>query len=248
MCKSMVHEKAIIGIMPLYDDEKDSYWMLPGYMKSLEEQGAVPLMLPLTDRKDVLDYFLDSCDGFVLTGGHDVDPCVYDRPPSPLCGQTMPLRDRMDVYILKNAVCRNKAVLGICRGIQLMNVAYGGTLYQDLPYEYPSETEHHMTAPYDRAVHSVDLMENTPLQRLLQSHQLLVNSYHHQAIQTLSPYFQAMAVSEDGLIEGIYMPDRKFIWGVQWHPEFSYLVSEESRKIFGAFLDASAIKAEKIAE
>lgn len=236
----MYKNKPIIGIMPLYDDDKNSYWMLPEYMKALEETGAIPLMLPLTDDSSELNYFLETCDGFLLTGGHDVEPSVYGEEKSPICGLTSPLRDKMDIYILTNAVKMNKAVLGICRGIQIMNAAFGGKLYQDLPSEYSSETEHHMTAPYDRTIHSITLIENTPLKELFKAESIFVNSYHHQAIKSLSPLFKATALSEDGLIEGIYMPDKRFILGVQWHPEFSYKVSSESRKIFTAFVDAAA--------
>lgn len=236
----MYQGRAVIGVMPLYDEEKNSYWMLPGYMKGLEAQGAIPLMLPLTDSGAELDYFLDCCDGFLLTGGQDVSPELYGAVRSPECGAASPERDRMDAYILKEAVKRDKAVLGICRGIQLMNAAYGGTLYQDLPTEHGSETDHHMEPPYDRAVHTVTIEPDTPLYSLLGRRELGVNSYHHQAVRQPAPCFAVMAYSEDGLPEAVYMPDRRFVWGVQWHPELSYLSDENSRKIFRAFLEAAA--------
>lgn len=235
----MFQDKPVIAVMPLYDDERESYWMLPGYMKALEEQGAVVLMPALTDRKDELDYFLESCDGFVLTGGHDVSPELYREERSPLCGATSLLRDRMDAYILKGAADRDKAVLGICRGIQLMNAAFGGTIYQDLPAEHPSDVEHHATPPYDKCAHTVRIEPDSPLFSLLQEEICPVNSYHHQAIRRLSPDFAVMAEAPDGIAEAICMPARKFIWGVQWHPEFSYQSSWESRKILGAFLAAA---------
>lgn len=133
----MFKGKPVIGVMPLLDEERDSYWMLPGYMKGLEEQGAIPLMPPLTGNADMLDYFLESCDGFILTGGQDVSPALYGQESSERCGIVSGLRDRMDAYILRGAVQRDKAVLGICRGHQLMNAVFGGTLYQDLPRKLP---------------------------------------------------------------------------------------------------------------
>lgn len=228
--------RKVIGVMPLYDDEKKSYWMLPGYMKMLEEENAIPLMLPLTSKTKELDYFLEICGGFLLTGGHDVSPSVYNAEKKPWCGSCCKLRDEMEKYILKNAVAMDKSVLGICRGIQFMNSCYGGTLYQDLKTEHKSFIEHHMKPPYNRVAHQITIQKDTLLYYILNKEQIGVNSYHHQAIRKLSSDFQEMAVSEDGLIEGIYMPSRKFIVGIQWHPEFSYDVDENSRKLINAFV------------
>ena len=180
-----------------------------------------------------------TCDGFVLTGGQDISPRLYGQEPSARCGLTLPLRDDMDAYVLKGAVQRDKAVLGICRGHQLMNAAYGGTLYQDIPAECPSEVDHRMQPPYDGCAHMVRLETESPLARLLESEELAVNSCHHQAIRELAAPFRAMAVAPDGLIEAIYMPEKRFVWGVQWHPEFSYQVNQGSRKIFAAFLESA---------
>lgn len=230
--------RKIIGIMPLYDDEKESYWMLPGYMKMLEAEHALPLMLPLTDQPDELDGFLQICGGFLLTGGHDVSPAVYQADRKPWCGACCETRDKMETYILKKAVEQDLPVPGICRGLQFMNACFGGTLYQDLDKEHESSINHHMKPPYNRTAHQVTIQKGTLLSDLLNKNQIGVNSYHHQAIKNLSPSFEAMAVSEDGLTEGIYMPSRKFIAGVQWHPEFSYENDENSRKIVRSFVDS----------
>lgn len=228
--------RKVIGVMPLYDNEKESYWMLPGYMKMLEEQDAIPLMLPLTSKARELDYFLEICGGFLLTGGHDVSPSVYRAAKEPWCGSCCEIRDEMERYILNEAAERDKSVLGICRGVQFMNACYGGTLYQDLETERAGYINHHMKPPYDRVAHQVTVQKGTPLYDILGKEQIGVNSYHHQAIKKLSSDFQAMAFSEDGLIEGIYMPSHKFMVGVQWHPEFSYEVDENSRKLISAFV------------
>lgn len=235
----MHEERTVIGIMPLWDDEKESIWMLPGYMKSLEEQGAVTMILPLTDNEDILDYFVALCDGFLLTGGHDVSPLIYNENKSDYCGMVCDIRDKMDRYILLKAIETNKAVLGICRGIQLMNAVLGGTLYQDLPSEILSDIEHHMRAPYDREAHKVHIVKDTPLEAIIKDSVISVNSYHHQAVKKLARPLCAMAYSDDEIIEAVYMPARRFIWGIQWHPEFSYKVSEESRSILYAFLTAA---------
>jgi len=228
--------KKVIGVMPLYDDEKDSYWMIPGYMQMLEAQGAIPLMLPLTQEREELDYFLDTCDGFVLTGGQDVSPELYNEKAGKLCGTPCPTRDAMESYMLKRAIDEDKAVLGICRGIQFMNVCLGGTLYQDLPTEHPSSIEHHVTPPYDRTVHDVSIRRDTLLHDIINADTIGVNSYHHQAVKDLAGSLTAMAVSPDGLVEAVCMPDKKFVVGLQWHPELSYRSDENSKKIITAFL------------
>ena len=196
-------------------------------------------MLPLTDDRMSVKQLAEMCDGILFTGGHDVSPSVYGEEVKPVCGQCCPERDRMEVLLLKEALAANKAVLGICRGIQLINAALGGTLYQDLPTERPSEVEHHETPPYDKTAHIVELLEGTPLQKLLKGDFLPVNSYHHQAIKDLAPGLNVMAGAEDGVIEAVYMPEKRFVWAVQWHPEFSYKVNESSREIFRAFVQAA---------
>lgn len=228
--------RRVIGVVPLYDDEKKSYWMLPEYLKMLEAEHAIPFVLPLTTNRTELDYFLEICGGFLLTGGQDVSPSVYNAEAKPWCGQCCAQRDEMEQYLLMNAVKRNDSVLGICRGIQLMNACYGGTLYQDLKTECNSSIDHHMNPPYDRAAHQVVIQKDSPLYDILGQEQIGVNSRHHQAIRTLSPRFKQMAVSEDGIIESIYMPACKFVVGVQWHPEHAYLVDENSRKIIHSFV------------
>lgn len=227
----------VIGVVPLVDDERESYWMLPGYFGGVQQAGGLPIMLPLTHSEDALRQLAAQCDGFLFTGGHDVSPAVYGAETSPLCGACCPERDAMEQALLTIALEAGKPVLGICRGIQFINAALGGTLYQHLPAEFPSTTEHHQSPPYDRPVHTVRLTPGAPLQKLLGCDTLAVNSYHHQAVRTLAPSLRPMAVSEDGLVEGVYLPTARFVWGVQWHPEFSYRIDEASRKIFSAFLE-----------
>ena len=232
-------KKPIIGVTPLFDRERDSYWMLPGYLEGLEQAGAIPIVLPLPEDLDDLPQLVSLCDGLLFTGGQDVSPALYGEAPKPTCGEVCPARDRMEQTLLHLALERDLPVLGICRGIQFLNAVLGGTLYQDLPTEYPFQTQHHMPPPYDRAVHTVTLQPGTPLAELLGTEHIGVNSYHHQAVKTLAPCLTEMAWSEDGLIEAVCLPGKRFVWAVQWHPEFSFRVDEHSRKIFGAFVAAA---------
>lgn len=236
----MYNKRPIIGVMPLYDSKKDSYWMLPGYMKGIEKEGAITLMLPLTNDMVDIDYFLDTCDGFILTGGQDVHPSVYDAKMAPKCGETCIARDLMEKYIIEKCIEKDIPLLGICRGIQIMNAALGGSLYQDINSEYKTEIEHTMQKPYDRYVHKVTL--SGPIEDLLKQKEIEVNSYHHQAVKDLSKKLKVMAVSEDGLIEGVYVENKKFIWAIQWHPELSYLKDENSGEIFREFIKKAKTK------
>ncbi|WP_026665134.1 gamma-glutamyl-gamma-aminobutyrate hydrolase family protein [Butyrivibrio sp. FC2001] len=229
--------RPVIGLIPLFDDEKDSYWMLPGYMKVIEKCMGLPIMLPLTTEKAELDEAYALCDGILFTGGHDVSPSVYNEDKKSTCGATCESRDIMEEYLLKKCIEDNKPLFGICRGIQFLNAALGGTLYQDLPTEYDSQVEHHMSPPYDRAAHKVEVLENTVLSDILGAGIHEVNSYHHQAVKELSPKVEGLAISEDGLIEAIAVKNHRFAIGVQWHPEFSFENNEESVKLVKAFVD-----------
>lgn len=231
--------KPLIGIVPLVDREKESYWMLPGYMNGIEQSGGIPVMLPLTSDKAELKQLADICDGFLFTGGQDVSPSVYNEHPSKMCGECCIERDEMEAELFGLAFEMDKSVLGICRGIQFINTIMGGTLYQDLPSEHPSEIEHHQQPPYDIPCHAVNISAGSKLYNLLKKDTIMVNSYHHQAIKELAQGTAPMAVSEDGLIEALNVPLKSFIWAVQWHPEFSYNVDENSRSIFSEFIKNS---------
>lgn len=233
-------KKPVIGIIPLWDEEKESVWMVPGYLDGIRDAGGIPMILPLAPHMEDIGQLDSMIDGYLFTGGHDVDSHMYGEEPLPVCGTCCHERDILEKEIYGIAKAEDKPVLGICRGIQLINVLQGGTLYQDLPQQFSGtkEIEHHMIAPYDRTVHEVSITEGTPLYTLLEQKTLPVNSYHHQGVRTLGEGLEVMAVSEDGLVEGIYVPDKKFIWGIQWHPEFIYQKDDTARKIFRAFVEA----------
>lgn len=228
--------KAVIGVIPLVDEAKESYWMLPGYMKGVEDAGGLPVMLPLTDDRAAIVQMAQMCDGFLLTGGQDVSPQIYGERPGALCGTPCDARDAMEKILLQEALRQDLAVLGICRGIQFINAALGGTLYQDLPAEHPSAVEHHQKPPYHLPIHEVRVVGDSPLHQLLNRDTLSVNSYHHQAVKKLAEPLTAMAYSEDDLVEAVYMKSQRFVWAVQWHPEFSYTTDSSSREIFRQFV------------
>lgn len=230
--------KPLIGVMPLWDEGKKSIWMLPGHLEGIREAGGTPVIFPLTEDREELEQLCSLCNGFLITGGQDVDPAIYRETPIPQMGEICTVLDQMERQVLEYVIKEDKAVLGICRGIQYLNAMLGGSLYQDLNVQHPSKTEHHMEPPYGRVIHQVQIIDGTPLHQLLQVTELGVNSYHHQAVKTLAPLLTVMAESEDGLVEAVYMPKKNYVWAVQWHPELSYQTDKYSRKIFESFVAA----------
>ena len=230
------HIMKTIGVIPLIDYGRKSYWMIPGYLNGLQTVGALPIMLPVIESKRELQAVMEMCDGFLFTGGQDVAPAMYHSEKSSLCGECSPERDKMEMLILDEAMKRDKPILGICRGIQFINAALGGTLWQDIPTELPSDVKHCQKPPYDIPSHDVKIEPDSPLYSLLKRKNISVNSYHHQGIQELSPQLISMASAPDGLIEAVYAPDQKFLWAVQWHPELAYQTDDNSRLIFEEFV------------
>jgi len=207
--------KPVIGLVPLVDTQRDSYWMLPGYMKGIQTAGGLPVMLPLEAAPEDLSDLSRHLDGFLFTGGQDVSPDMYHEEMQPFCGETCPERDRLERLLFAQTLKEHKPVLGICRGIQLINVLMGGTLYQDLPRQHPSCIEHHGQPPYDRPVHSIHIEKGTPLYRLC-GDEMHVNSYHHQAIRTLA------------LLKPFTVPTPRF------SGEFSFIPNFPGRRITSA--------------
>lgn len=231
-------KKPLIGVCPLWDEEKSSYWMLPGYLEGILAVGGLPIMLPLSQADADITALCNLCDGFVFTGGQDVTPALYQETVLFDSVQCCPARDAMEQQLFDRVLQADKPILGICRGLQLINVLLGGSLYQDLGKQHPAALNHRQQPPYDIPLHGVSLDPTAPLGNLLELRQIHVNSYHHQAIKTLAPQLRPMAMAPDGLIEASYLPEAKFLWAVQWHPEFLYRSDLNNRKIFAAFVDS----------
>lgn len=231
--------RPVIGVMPLWDDKKESVWMLPGYLDGVAEAGGLPVIFPFTDNEEDLRQLIGMCRGFLFTGGQDVSPDLYGEEPLQGLLDTCEKRDAMETIVLREALRMNRPVLGICRGLQFINAALGGTLYQDLPTQHPSPVTHRQQAPYHLPAHPVKVADGSPLRRCLGEDEIQVNSCHHQAVKALAPGLMPMAVSPDGLTEALYAPEKDFLWAVQWHPEFSHRTDESSRRIFRAFVEAA---------
>ena len=210
----------IIGVTPLWDAERKSVWMLPDYLDGIKAAGGLPIVLPLEMEEKDADLIVETCDGFLFTGGQDVGSC--------------PERDKLETLLLSKALQSDKAILGICRGLQFINVFLGGTLWQDLPSQHPSVIVHRQGKPYNAPTHKVVL--NGSVKTLLGKDALEVNTLHHQAIKDLGSDLLQMAVAPDGIIEAVQMEGKRFVWGIQWHPEYMFKIDMDSQAIFSHFI------------
>jgi putative glutamine amidotransferase len=223
-----------------------SWVMSQRYIVTLTNAGAIPWMIPLVD-EDTLRGVYEELDAVFLPGGADIDPHTYGKPPHPLCDKTDRERDRVEVSLAKWALDENKPVLGVCRGMQLINIAAGGTLYQDLATEKPNSIKHDyfpfgtQNFSRDYLAHEVTVSEGTRLAEVVGAGSVRVNSMHHQGIRELGSGLVATAEAPDGLIEALEGDnDDSFLVAVQWHPEALTDNDARTRKLFTDFIEAGA--------
>ena len=229
--------KPIIAITPEVDENAVTR-LNNTYIKAIEMAGGIPFVIPYTASEETISVLLDACDGVVFSGGADVDPKRYGEEAKATCGKIQYLRDELEFTVLKIALEKNKPILAICRGSQLLNAFFGGTLYQDIPTERPSEISHKQDEPYSSPSHLIRINENTPLSELISADTMLVNSIHHQAVKELASELEVMAVADDGLIEATYLPEYRYLRAYQWHPERLVEVNEHNKMIIEDFIAA----------
>jgi putative glutamine amidotransferase len=189
------------------------------YLAAVEAPGATALLITPGHDLASVERLLAMAHGLMLTGGEDVDPACYGQERMAACGPCHPERDRMEMRAVELAMGRGIPVLAICRGMQLLNVALGGTLYQDLPTQLEGDLLHEQLAPVDRRWHHATVERGSGMERIFGARELFINSFHHQAVDRLAPGLRATVRAEDGVVEGVEGGDGSWIYGVQWHPE-----------------------------
>lgn len=209
------------------------------YVESVIKAGGVPIVLPILTDEDSIRRHVEILDGIVLSGGIDVNPLLYNEEPSPKLGFVFPEKDNFDILITKIAYELNKPILAICRGQQILNVAFGGSLYQDLSEISGCYIKHRQHSKNGAATHTIDIESNSILHNIW-GNSVVTNSFHHQAIKDLAPGFKATAYSKDNIIEAIESLDKPFVVGVQFHPEIMTNYNDKNMlKLFKAFVAAS---------
>lgn len=229
--------KPVIGITAAHCTEELKTFPRYYYVESIRKAGGIPIVLPPIRTQEEANDVLDILDGLLLTGGGDISPVYLNEDPHRGIGECFPERDFSEILLTRLALQKNLPLLGICRGIQVLAVAAGGKIYQDIPSQYPRAMEHSQTAPRQHAWHDVDIVEESLLYRLLEESKIGVNSLHHQAVLEIPQGFIQNARASDDIIEGIEMLGAGFCVGVQWHPE-SMETEEHSKALFKGFIKA----------
>jgi putative glutamine amidotransferase len=210
------------------------------YVRAVAETGAVPLLLPVTVSKWHWEQMLHGIDGLLLSGGGDPDARHYGEEALPLQGTVQPWRDRMELYMARQALQSGLPLLGICRGAQILNIAAGGTLHQDL--HGIASVQHDQKAPRNYPIHLITIRPSSLLYRIIRMEIIRVNSFHHQAVKTAGTGVRISARSRDHVIEAMEIPDHPFALGVQWHPEWLTGHYSHARALFASLTAAAERK------
>jgi len=227
-----------IGITMRLEFHTDRFYLGRDYSEAVHAAGGTPVHISLIPDPDYISSVIDSLDGILLPGSDsDVDPLRYGSEPHPRLGTVQPIKDKTDLLVLEEVEKRNLPLLAICFGMQVLNVSRGGTLIQDIGAQVPNAIKHEQGAPRDRPSHSVTLASTSLLANLAGTEKALVNSHHHQAIETVGRELIPTAWASDGLVEAVEdSRGERFVVGVQWHPEMGWQDDRLSQELFVRFV------------
>ncbi len=231
--------KPIIGITTDVD-ENEKHVLNNTYVNAVIQAGGVPIIIPVGATKEVKQY-ATLLDGLLLTGGDDIDPTLFGEEPHQKLGEVKPSRDQIEINLFEEVLLLNKPILGICRGLQIMNIALGGDMYQDIYAQKKEDLlQHDQKVSTTHASHFVQVEQGTLLATISEAHQIKVNSCHHQAVRHVPEPLIISGRANDGIIEAIESITHPFVLGVQWHPEGLARVDDHvSKRIFKTFIQKS---------
>jgi len=235
----MTQTRPRIGIPMRIEQTTNRFYLGRDYSEAVEAAGGLPIHISLIPKADYIDAVVAQLDGILLPGSDtDVDPLRYGQQPHPQLGTVQTIKDETDLLVIAGAERRQIPIFAICFGMQILNVSRGGTLIQDINSQVANAIKHEQGPPRDRPSHRIDLNENTRLSVVAGALHALVNSHHHQAIESIGADLVATAWSTDGVVEALEdpRPDR-FIVGVQWHPELGWRNDLFSQRLFRAFVN-----------
>lgn len=225
----------LIGIVASIEAGEGSaserYFAGGNYVSAVVEAGGIPFILPFMKGKDAIEKQVMAVDGVLLIGGYDVDPLVFGEEPHANLGPVFPERDEYELAVAEEARKQCKPILGICRGLQVINIAFGGTLYQDLSQISGTVLQHRQPCRGHVPGHSIDVATGTLLEKIFGTTELRANSHHHQAVNVVAPGFVINACARDGVVEGIEDAPANIL-GVQWHPEMMFRHFPEMLNVF----------------
>jgi len=231
-------KRPVIGVSGSYNHEKGQHILGDRYMDMLIKAGALPVLLPKTTDETIMHSLLDRIDGLLLSGGCDVLPARYGEETLEQCGVIDEQRDEFELLLVKHALERRMPIFGICRGIQVLAVAMGATLFQDIESQLGLlRVNHYQELPYDDAVHVVRFKEGGLLERVTQTSVMPTNSMHHQAIKEAGDRLRIEGITMDGIIEAVSAADNDAVFGVQFHPEYFAHYSEFAFRLFTYFVE-----------
>ncbi len=221
--------------------EKLIYFSNRSYVQAVEHAGGVPVLIPLLDDVESLDALLIHLDGLLLSGGLDIHPSQYQDEAHALLGETDTQLDGLELMLARWAWRNDMPTLGICRGMQLLNVSLGGTLYQDLASEYSCDIQHaNWGSPNGKLVHPIKIEVGSRMEKVLGTNEVLANSFHHQAVKTPGKGIVISGRAEDGVAETLEVPGKRFMLAVQCHPEELYKDQPVWARLFKSFVSACA--------
>ena len=239
-------KKPWIGVTLSEEESGKNMFLRANYATSIWQAGGIPVLLPYYGQAEDYERLAEELDGFLFSGGVDVDPSYFVEETLAGCGSASTNRDRMEKMLYQAVYALKKPMLGICRGIQSMNIFQGGTIWQDIPRYFPGRLADGQALahqqPSEGAVssHTVEIEPDSLLYRLLGTGSLRVNSFHHQAVRECAPGVKVSARAKDGLIEAVEMPEYGFWLGVQWHPEYMAARDENAARLFRGLVEASS--------